>query len=64
MPGKRAEGKRNFGGWILASLYDRVKAAAEARKTTSTDALTEALTDWLDKHDPETTQTPGGERPS
>ena len=57
MTGTRAVGKRNFGGWILAGLYDRIAAAAGKREITNTDVLNEALADWLDKH--ETTQTTG-----
>jgi hypothetical protein len=59
MPGKRADGKRNFGGWILAGLYDRVAAIAGKREITHTDVLNEALADWLDRHERETTQTTG-----
>lgn len=59
MANKRADGKRNFGGYILAGLYDRVAAAARRREITRTDVLNEALTDWLDRHETETTQTTG-----
>ena len=51
MPGQRAKDKRRFEGWVLADLYDRVRAAARARVITDTDALVEALTDWADKHE-------------
>ena len=51
MAGKRAAGKRNFGGWILASLYDRVAAIARKREISNTDVLNEALSEWLDKHE-------------
>lgn len=49
MPGQRAKDKKRFEGWILASLYDRVRGAAG--NLTNTDVLNEALTDWADKHD-------------
>lgn len=55
MAGKRSAGKRNFGGYILAALYGRVTTIAKSRDMDHTEALTEALTDWADKHTPETT---------
>ena len=59
MANKRADGKKNFGGYILAALHDRVTAAAGRLKVTNTDVLNEALTDWLEKHEtPETTGEP------
>ena len=54
MTGKRASGKRNFGGWILASLYDRVRSAAGEQES-NTDVLNEALTEWADKRETTTT---------
>lgn len=51
MANKRADGKKNFGGYILAALHDRVTATAKRIKVTNTDVLNEALADWLDKHD-------------
>lgn len=54
MSGKRSGDKKNFGGWILASLYDRVAAFAAKAGKTNTDVLAESLTEYLDRHEPAT----------
>jgi hypothetical protein len=54
MPGKRAEGKRFIGGYVPGPIRERFKRVAAGRHRHEVDALIEAMTDYADKHDPET----------
>ena len=58
MTGKRAPGKKNWGAWIPADLYDRADAAATAEGITHTDLTIDALTARLDRHEPEAASEP------
>lgn len=57
MTGKRSAGKKNWGAWIPADLYERADAAATTQGITHTDLTITALTRHLD--DLDTIETPG-----
>jgi hypothetical protein len=59
MPGVRAKDKGRIEGWVRLTLLDRVRKAAGRRSLNDTDVLSEALTDWADKHETTETTTEG-----